>query len=179
MCIAVVDSFNHKMEYSIKSILLLNYAISKNSRKRYTRTLKTVLPRKKTSSKRIGKNYQWNLLEESSQRKTYHFSDLDFNNEINDNILNELRDLLLKGDEVCMTSKGDAEIYSEIIQPSSSHENVLHYNVASVLTPPITPHIEVGSFNFNSHKEAVIQVSASEVVDGLPLTPCDSAVFTY
>ena len=156
-------------------MVLLNYAISKTSSKRYTRTFKTVLPRKKTSSKRIGKNYQWNLLEESSQRETYHFRDLDFDNEINDNILNELRDLILKGFEDFLTSKGNAERDSKINQHSSSHGNVLYCNTMSapnVLTPPITPHIEVGSFNFNS------QVSASEV-EGLPLTPSDSEVFTY
>ena len=94
------------MEYSIKSMLLLNYAISKHSRPRYTRTFKTVLPRKKTSSKRIGKNHQWNLLEESTQRKYYHF------NEINDNILNEMLDTLLKESGVYLTRKGESEKYT-------------------------------------------------------------------
>ena len=162
-------------------MLLLNYAISKNSRKRFTRTLKTALLRKKTSSKRIGKNHQWNLLEELSQRKTNHFSNLDFNNEINDNILNELRDLILKGNKVCLTTNGDPEIYSKIDQHFTSHGNILHdhtMTAPSVLTPPITPHIEVGSFKFDSHKETVCLVSASEV-EGLPLTPSDSEVFTY
>ena len=65
-----------------------------------------------SSSKRIGKNHQCNLLEESSQRKCYHFNDLNFNNEINDNILNEMLDTLLKESGVYLTRKGESEKYT-------------------------------------------------------------------
>ena len=57
------------MENNISAMILLSYAISKSSKKGFSRRLKVLLPRKKTSSKRIGMNYHWNLLEEASQRK--------------------------------------------------------------------------------------------------------------
>ena len=165
----IVQFSEFKMEYSLNSMILLSYSIPKYSRTRYTRTFKKVLPRKKTSSMRIMKNRQWNLLEESCQRKFNNFLNLDFSNEINDNIENEIRERISKGGDICQT------------QHSPSNANILHSNTtpaSNLLTPPSTPQVGYESFQF-SMEQATINQTAELEEEGLPLTPCDSEVFFY
>ena len=152
------------MENNIYAMLLLSYAIPKHYKKRYTRRFKVLLPRKKTSSKRIGVNHHWNFLEEASQRRCYDFVKLDFNNEINDNTLNEIRETTLKS-RMLHNSKSQLEILYECTGPA--------YNL---LTPPLTP--QIGQFKFGSKHTTVKQNLESED-HGLPLTPSESDVFSY
>ena len=167
--IYTVQSSEFKMEYSVDSMILLSYSIPKYSRTRYTRTFKTVLPRKKTSPMRIMKNHQWNLLEESSQRNFYHFLNLDFSNEINDNIENEFRERNSKGGDICQT------------QYCPPNANILHSNTtpaSNLLTPPATPQVGYESFQFRM-EQATINQTSELGEEGLPLTPSDSEVFLY
>ena len=162
-------------------MILLNYALPKHSRSRYTRTFKRVLPRKKTSSMRIGKNHQWNLLEESCQRKFYHFINLDFNNEINDNIENETRERNSKRNEVSQNRIEEMDRHSKTTKHCPSHANILHDNKipsTNLLTPPATPQVEYEGFQFGMEQTIANQTSELED-EGLPLTPGDSEVFIY
>ena len=163
----------------MNSMLLINYAIPKYSRRSFTKTLKAVLPRKKTSSLRIGINHHWNLMEERKEMK-YNFSNLDFNNEINDNIVNETRERNMKRNVSCQKRKVDAVRKSNIGQHSNSKVSTSIYAVgpsSSLLTPPVSPQIGHSVFQFTS-KPTISQASDSEV-DGLSLTPCESEVFSY
>ena len=158
-------------------MILISYAIPKYSRARLTRNFKRILPRKKSSSKRIGINHQWNLLEESSQKKCYHLSNLNLNNEVNDNIVNENRERIMNRNKLQLARKSEAENYNL----SSSQMDVLHNNTitySSPLTPPITPQIGYNGFQFSSKENAENHISEPEV-EVLPLTPCDSEVFAY
>lgn len=148
------------MENNISAMILLSYAISKSSKKRFSRRLKVLLPRKKTSSKRIGMNYHWNSLEEASQRKYKQFSCMDFNNEINDNVVNEIRERATKSRKITNLSNK-----SMLYQYTGS--------AYSLLTPPLTPQIGHGQFKFDSKEN----MESEE--QGLPLTPSESDVFSY
>ena len=156
------------MEYSLDSMILLSYAVPKFSKKRNSKTFKRILPRKKSSSRRIAKNIYWNLLEESVKRKPCHFINLNFNNEINDNVLNEMRESISKGSLVHLISKVEPQKYFESGP----------YVTPSPLTPPMTPQVGYEGFQFNSNNNAVLQPPEAEV-EGLPLTPVDSEVFAY
>lgn len=165
------------MEYTINSMILLSYAIPKYSKHRYTRSFKKALPRKMTSSRRIGKNLQWNLLEEACRRKQCHFINLNFNNEINDNIVNETRERMSKENIIHLVRKAEPQKLFE----SRQQVNVLNDNTitaSSPLTPPMTPQIGYDEFQFNIKQNTVIQTADAEV-EGLPLTPIDSEVFAY
>ena len=164
------------MEYSISSMILLSYSIPKYSRLRNTRTFKKLLPRKKTSSRRIGKNLQWNLLEEAYKKKQYHFINLNFNNEINDNVVNETREIISQHNKQHLMRKAKPQTYFE-----SGLQNVLYYNTitaSSPLTPPITPQVGHEGFQFNIKHNTVLQTPEAEI-EGLPLTPIESEVFAY
>ena len=155
-----------KMENNINAMILLSYAIPKNYKKKYSRRFKVILPRKKTSSKRIGINHHWNLLEEASQRKRCHFSCMNFNNEINDNVVNEIRERALK-------SRTSYNYKSQRDMPPMFTGSA--YNL---LTPPLTPQIGHGIFKFGSDQSSLIQNLESEE-QGIPLTPSESDVFAY
>lgn len=164
------------MEYSVNTMVLLSYAIPKQSGPRYTKTFKRLLPRKKSSSMRIGRNHQWNLLEESCQNKSYHFINLNFNNEINDNIVN--------GNRERNSKRMELEKCSKIVYDSLPQTNVFHENEkpsSNLLTPPFTPQVGHKSFHFNMEQKNLNKTSLCEMseVDGLPLTPSDSEVFSY
>ena len=158
------------MDININTMILLSYAIPKYSKKRYSRRFKVLLPRKKTSSKRIGMNFHWNLLEEKLQRKCYHFSNMNFNNEINDNIVNEIREMTVKSRNPIRISHN-----------SKSHIDILWEYTGSaynLLTPPLTPQIGHGQFQFGPKQSTQNQnLEADE--QGLPLTPSESDVFAY
>lgn len=149
------------MEMNINTMILLSYAIPKYYKKKYSRRFKVLLPRNKTSSKRIGINHHWNLLEEAANRKCYHFSNMNFNNEINDNILNEIRERSAK-------SRNHARM-------SHHSKSQIEYNL---LTPPLTPHISQSPFKFSS-KQGILQQNLESEEQGLPLTPSESEVFIY
>ena len=176
MTVVIVDSSDLKMEYSINSMILLSYVIPKNSKLRNTRKFKKLLPRKKTSSRRIGKNFQWNLLEEAYTKKHYHFINLDFNNEINDNVVNETRENISKYNIKHLMRKTEPQNHFE-----SGFQNGLHYNKitgSSPLTPPMTPQVGHDGFEFNIKPNTVLHTPESEI-EGLPLTPIESEVFAY
>ena len=164
------------MEYSVNTMVLLSYAIPKHSGPRYTKTFKRVLPRKKSSSMRIGKNHQWNLMEESCQNKSHHFINLNFNNEMNDNIVNETRERNSKRMEMDKCSK---IIYNSLPQTNVFHQNKIPSS--NLLTPPFTPQVGHTSFHFNMEQNILKQTSVCEMneVDDLPLTPSDFDVFSY
>ena len=174
-----VDRPALKMEYSIESVLLLSYAIPKFKRPRYARTLKAVLPRKKSSPRRIGVNLHWNLLEEACKITCYDFKNLNFNNEINDNTVNEARDRIMKINVIHQTRK--SETYYNTGLYTSQHMEFLHFGIGPAsdqLTPPLTPQIGHGGFQFSS-KENTINLTSEFEVEGMPLTPCDLDVFSY
>ena len=164
------------MEYSINSMILLSFAIPKYSKLRNTRTFKKLLPRKKTGSKRIGKNLKWNLLEEAYKNKHYHFINLDFNNEINDNLINETREKISKDNIKHLMGQVEPQKYFE-----SGFQNVLHYNTitgSNPLTPPMTPQVGHDGFEFNIKHNTELHTPEADI-DGLPLTPIESEVFAY
>ena len=157
-------------------MILISYSIPKYSKLRNTRKFKKLLPRKKTSSKRIGKNLQWNLLEEASTKKRYHFINLDFNNEINDNVVNETRENISKYNIKHLMRKAEPQKYFE-----SGFQNVLHYNTitgSNPLTPPMTPQVGHDGFEFNIKHNTELHTPEADI-DGLPLTPIESEVFAY
>ena len=154
------------MENNIDAMILLSYAISKNYKKKYSRRFKVLLPRKKTSPKRIGINHHWNLLEEASQRKCYHFSYMNFNNEINDNVVNQIRERTLKS-RMSYNSNTQRDMPPKFTG-----------SACNLLTPPLTPQIGHGLFKFGSDQSSLIQNQESEE-QGLPLTPSESDVFAY
>ena len=154
------------MDININTMILLSYAIPKYSKKRYSRRLKVLLPRNKTSSKRIGRNYHWNLIEETHQKKCYHFSNMKFNNEINDNIVNENREMASRSrNPVGMSHNSKSQM-----QCTGSGYNLL--------TPPLTPLVGHSQFQFGS-KQRIQKQNLESDEQGLPLTPSESDVFAY
>ena len=153
------------MENNVNNMILLSYAIPRYYKKRSSRKFKVLLPRKKTSYKRIGMNHHWNLLEEASERRHKHFSYLNFNNEINDNIVNEMRDRGAKSRKCIRTSN----------QPMPHVCTGPNY---SLLTPPLTPQIGHGQFKFGSKANSP-KHDLDTGEQGLPLTPSESDVFAY
>lgn len=100
---------------------------------RYTRLMKAMLPRKRTSNLRILQNRGWNQEEDSCYIRITHFSKLDFCNEINDNSLNEAIALnQLKKDLLRITNAPD-------VCPTIDD-----------LTPPATPFGSSVSFLYDS-----------------------------
>ena len=158
------------MDIDINTMILLSYAIPKYSKRRYSRRLKVLLPRNKTSSKRIGRNYHWNLLEETHQKKCYHFSNMNFNNEINDNIVNENREMATSSkNPVGMSHNSKSQMHVLLECTGSSY---------NLLTPPLTPQVGHGQFQFGSQQRIQKQNLESDE-QGLPLTPSESDVFAY
>ena len=160
-------------------MILLSFAIPKYSKLRNTRTFKKLLPRKKTGSKRIGKNLKWNLLEEAYKNKHYHFINLDFNNEINDNLINETREKISKDNIKHLMGQVEPQKYFE--SGLQTHVNVLHYNTtnaSSPLTPPMTPRVGNEGFQFNIKHNTILQTPETDT-EGVPLTPIESEVFSY
>ena len=158
------------MENNINTMILLSYAIPKYYKKRYSRKFKVLLPRKKTSSKRIGINHHWNLLEEASQIKCYHFSNLNFNNEINDNVVNEIRERTAKSRNHARMSHNSTSQMDMSYQCTGPADNLL--------TPPLTPQIGHSQFKFSS-KQSTLKHHLESEEQGLPLTPSESDVFAY
>ena len=151
-------------------MILLSYAIPKCNKKRYARRLKVLLPRNRTSSKRIGRNFHWNLLEETYQKKWHHFSNMNFNNEINDNILNENREIAARSRNPVGMSHNSKSQMNVLLECTGSAYNLL--------TPPLTPQVGHDQFQFGSKQRSQKQNLESDE-QGLPLTPSESDVFAY
>ena len=112
--------------------------------------------------------------------KQYHFININFNNEINDNVVNETREKIHKDNiEHLMRQVEPQKYFDSRLQ---SHVNVLHYNTitaaSSPLTPPMTPQVGHDGFEFNIKHNTVLQTPEADT-DGLPLTPIESEVFAY
>lgn len=158
------------MDFNINDMILLSYAINKHNKKKHTRKFKLILPRKKSSPRRIGINYHWNKLEEMRQRKHEMSSSLNFDNEINDNILNEFRERHVKYQKLTGMSaqaRDQMEAQSYTTGPT-----------CNLLTPPPTPQIGNAPFVFGS-KHSIIKEHLDPKDQGSPLTPSDLDVFTY
>ena len=103
--------------------------------RRYTRVMKAMLPRKRTSKLRVLQNLSWNQEEDSCYIRITHFSKLDFCNEINDNALNEALAL--------NKLKRDSFRISNALDVHPTEDDI--YNALDVrpiiddLTPPATP----------------------------------------
>ena len=132
---------------------------------RYTRVMKAMLPRKRTSNLRILQNRGWNQEEDSCYIRITHFSKLDFCNEINDNSLNEAIALnQLKKDLLRITNAPD-------VCPTIDD-----------LTPPATPFGSSVSFLYDSSPilSNVLSLTPPEALPLTPATPsCESHVFTF
>ena len=100
------------------------------------------------------------MLEEFCQQQSTQFDDLDFDNEINDNIANELR---------------RKNLHENLTVPTSNHVDTLQL---SLLTPPITPQVGDVAFQFYSRQNLSHQVTEIED-EGFPFSRADSDVFTY
>ena len=91
-------------------------------------------------------------MEERKEMK-YNFSNLDFNNEINDNIVNETRERNMKRNVSCQERKIGRVRKSMIGHHSTSEVNASMYAggpSSSLLTPPFTPQIGHNVFQFSA-----------------------------
>ena len=84
------------------------------------------------------------MLEEFCQQQSTQFDDLDFDNEINDNIANELK---------------EKNLHENMTVPTSTQVDLLH---SSLLTPPITPQVGDVAFQFYSRQNPSHQVTEIE-----------------
>ena len=134
--------------------------------KRYSRVMKAIHPRKRTSKLRILKNLNWNQEEDSCYVRITHFSKLDFYNEINDNSLNEA----LVRNQLKMDSLRTANTTN------------VHGPTIDDLTPPATPFGSSVSFLFET-SPVPTNVPSLTTSEPLPLTPAtpgtESHVFTF
>lgn len=98
------------------------------SRRRFIKSMKPLLPRKRSSSARINLNRHWNELEElygeTYRTRVTHFETLILHNELNDNALNEAR-------EAAASAAASATTTTSIEDHPMPEEDLL--------TPPPTP----------------------------------------
>lgn len=123
------------------------------SRRRFIKSMKPLLPRKRSSSARINLNRHWNELEElygeTYRTRVTHFETLLLHNELNDNALNEAREAAAAAASVSTTRIEDHPMPEE-----------------DLLTPPPTPFPGAQrTFDFTIVEE-------EDITDhDLPLTP--------
>ena len=166
------------MKTDINSTQLIKYPFKNNislSGKIYTRILKAILPRKRTSKLRISHNRSWNQDEDRCYVCATHFSKIDFCNEINDNSINEAiieSQLQKNGSYQCKASGTNCT--------DIGATEILY--TQAVLTPPATPFENSVSFGFDSNT-TFSNVSSLVQSDVLPPTPAtlsnESDVFTF
>ena len=146
--------------------------------RRYTRVMKAMLPRKRTSKLRVLQNLSWNQEEDSCYIRITHFSKLDFCNEINDNALNEALALnkLKKNSSKISNASGVHPTEDDIFNTLDVSPTI------DDLTPPATPFGSSVSFLFDSDQIPSNLPSLIPTED-LPLTPAtpgsESHMFTF
>ena len=147
--------------------MAIEHRVTKPSlHKKYSRVMKAMLPRKKTSKLRILQNLSWNQEEDSCYIRIKHFSMLDFCNEINDNTINESLHL-----------KQQRKSPKKITRVSDDCATI------DYLTPPATPLENSGSLFFGPGSIASTGQSLT-LAENIPLTPATpsnerSQVFTF
>lgn len=156
----IVKYVSHKVKYY-------------SSRKRYTKMLKTILPRKRTSKLRISHNRTWNQDEDRCYIRVTHFNNMDLCNEINENSINEA--LLL------IQLQQNNSQYQNNTNITYCHKDVPLQNSSPVrddLTPPATPFGNSVSFGFESN---TIHQNVSSLIqsEDLPLTPTTPSSESY
>ena len=147
-----------------------------SSSRRYTKVLKTILARKRTSKLRISHNRSWNQDEDRCYIRVTHFNNMDLCNEINENSINEALLLIQLQQNTSHQNNASIAYCKDIgIQDSSPA-------AVDDLTPPATPFGNSVSFGFESN--TILQnMSSSIQLEDLPLTPttpsCESYVFNF
>ena len=153
--------------------------------RRYTRVMKAMLPRKRTSKLRVLQNLSWNQEEDSCYIRITHFSKLDFCNEINDNVLNEALALnKLKRDSFKILNASD-------VHPTDDDLHRNSYDISNAvdvsptiddLTPPATPFGSSMTFLFDASQipSTVPSIISTECLPLTPATPnSESHMFTF
>ena len=146
--------------------------------RRYTRVMKAMLPRKRTSKLRVLQNLSWNQEEDSCYIRITHFSKLDFCNEINDNALNEALALnKLKRDSFKISNALDVHPTEDDIFNALDARPTIDDR-----TPPATPFGSSVSFMFDA-SQIPANVPSLIPTEGSPLTPdtpsLESHMFTF
>ena len=152
--------------------------------RRYTRVMKAMLPRKRTSKLRVLQNLSWNQEEDSCYIRITHFSKLDFCNEINDNVLNEALALnkLKKDSFKTSNASGVHPTVDDLHRDSYDISNAPDVSpTIDDLTHPATPFGSSLTFLFDASQ--IPSNVPSLIPTGLPLTPAtpssESHMFTF
>lgn len=129
------------------------------SRRRFIKSMKPLLPRKRSSSARINLNRHWNELEElygeTYRARVTHFEALVLHNELNDNAINEARE----------AAAAAAAAAASVTTPSAIEDHPMPED--DLLTPPPTPFLGAQrTFDFT-----LVEEDIADAHHDLPLTP--------